>query len=160
MRQLVTMAAKAKKQYASIQKKYKLPSFEELDSEFEIGSIESEDYMLREIRKRFGEKIRDVCGFVGEVLHPESNLADLYESRVFEEHEKAELFELYKKLMVADRTVAELTIQNEEKLDAEFIRDFSREWEKMKPQLVKFIRRLRESWEKDTDQGEAAGYMG
>ena len=154
------MKAKPKKRYESLRKKYKLPSLEELDSEFEISSLESETFLLREIRNKLGEKIRDVCGLVGEVLHPEANLADLYESRVFDEQEKQKLFELYKRLMVADRQTAELSVQNDEKLDAAFIRDFSREWAKMKPELVKFIRRLRESWEKDTEQGEAAGYMG
>ena len=94
------------------------------------------------------------------MLHPEANLADLYESRIFDEPEKQRLFELYKRLMVADRQTAELSVKNNEKLDAAFIRDFSQEWTKMKPELVKFIRRLRESWEKDTEQGEAAGYMG
>ena len=154
------MKAKPKKRYESLRKKYKLPSLEELDSEFEISSLESETFLLREIRNKLGEKIRDVCGLVGEVLHPEANLADLYESRIFDEPEKQRLFELYKRLMVADRQTAELSVQNDEKLDAAFIRDFSQEWTKMKPELVKFIRRLRESWEKDTEQGEAAGYMG
>ena len=154
------MKAKPKKRYESLRKKYKLPTLEELDSEFEISSLESETFLLREIRNKLGEKIRDVCGLVGEVLHPEANLADLYESRIFDEPEKQRLFELYKRLMVADRQTAELSVQNDEKLDAAFIRDFSQEWTKMKPELVKFIRRLRESWEKDTEQGEAAGYMG
>ena len=154
------MKAKPKKRYESLRQKYKLPSLEELDSEFEISSLESETFLLREIRNKLGEKIRDVCGLVGEVLHPEANLADLYESRVFDEPEKQRLFELYKRLMVADRQTAELSVKNDEKLDAAFIRDFSQEWTKMKPELVKFIRRLRESWEKDTEQGEAAGYMG
>ena len=149
-----------KKLYEALRKKYKLPGFDELDSEFEISAIEAESGLLREIRKQVGDKVGNVGALVEEVLHPESNLVDLYESRVFDEAEKQKLFELYKRLMVANRTTAELSIENDEKLDAAFIKSFAQEWKKIKPELLKFIRRLRDCWEKDTEEGEAAGYMG
>ena len=154
------MTIKPKKRYEPLRKKYKLPGFDEIDLEFEISSLESTDFLLGEIRKKISEKVRDVCGLVEEVLQPDTNLASLYESRIFDEHEKLRIFELYKKLMVANRKAAELYIRNDEKLDAAFIRDFSREWTEIKPELVDFVRKLRESWEKDTEEGENAGYMG
>ena len=157
----MAMAAnKVKKLYEVLRKKYKLPSFDELDAEFEISAIEAERGLLREMRHMIGEKIGSVSAIVAEVLHPDTNLVDLYESRVFDEAEKQKLFELYKRLMVADRTLARLSIANDEKLDADFVNSFTAEWKKLKPELVKFINRLRDSWEKETDDGEAAGYMG
>ncbi len=153
-------ASKVKKLYETLRKKYKLPGFDELDSEFEISAIEAESGLLREIRKQISEKVSDVSSLFQTILQPDTNLVDLYESRVFDEAEKQRLFELFKKLMVTDRTLMELAIENDEKLDAEFIKSFTAEWKKTKPELLKFIKKLRDSWEKDTDEGEAAGYMG
>ncbi len=153
-------ASKMKKLYETLRKKYKLPGFDELDSDFEIGLIEAESNLLREIRKQIGEKVRDVSSIFQTVLQPDTNLVDLYESRVFDEAEKQRLFELFKKLMVVDRTLIELAIENDEKLDAAFIKSFAAEWKKTKPELLRFVRRLRDYWEKETDEGEAAGYMG
>lgn len=153
-------ASKIKKLYETLRKKYKLPGFDELDSEFEISAIEAESGLLREIRQQISEKVSDVSSLFQTVLQPDTNLVDLYESRVFDEAEKRRLFELFKKLMVANRTLMELAIENDEKLDAAFIKSFTAEWKKTKPELLKFIKKLRESWEKDTEEGEAAGYMG
>lgn len=154
------MATGIRKRYDALRKKHKLPGFEELDAEFEISGIEPDGSVLREVRKKIADKIGHVCGTVEQVLHPDTNLADLYESRVLDEQEKKELFEMYKKLMVAERRCVELFISSDEKLDADFIKSFSAEWKTLKPQLVKLIRKLRESWEKETEEGEAASYMG
>ena len=94
------------------------------------------------------------------MLQPDTNLVDLYESRVFSEEEKSKLFELYKRLMVSDRKAAELSVLNEEKLDAAFLKLFLTEWKTLKPKIAEFTRRLSESWEKETEEGEQAGYMG
>lgn len=154
------MSKGLKKRYEVLRKKYKLPGFDELDAEFEISDIEPDCSILREVRKKIADKIGHVCGTIEQVLHPETNLVDLYESRVLDEREKKELFEMYKKLMAAERSCVELFISSDEKPDAAFIKSFSVEWKTLKPQLIKFIRKLKESWEKETDEGEAAGYMG
>ena len=153
-------ASKVRKLYESLRKKYRLPGFDELDAEFEISAIEAESGLLREVRKQISEKVGNVSSLVEEVLQPDTNLVNLYESRVFDEAEKQRLFELYKRLMVVDRTLVELMIANDEKLDAEFIKSFAAEWKKTKPELLRFVRKLKESWEKETEKGEAVGYMG
>ena len=153
-------ASKVKKLYESLRRKYKLPGFDELDAEFEISAIEAESGLLREVRKQISEKVGNVSLLVEEVLQPDTNLVNLYESRVFDEAEKQKIFELYKRLMVVDRTLVELMIANDERLDAEFIKSFHEEWRKIKPELLRFVRKLRESWGKETEEGEAAGYMG
>ena len=149
-----------RKQYETLRKKHKLPTFDELDLEFRISQIEADGFLLESIREKMAERISHVRGVVEEVLQPDTNLADLYESRVFSEEEKKRLFELYKKLMVADRRALELSILNDEQQDASFIKSFYEEWKRLKPQLAKFIRQLRESGEKDTEEREAVGYMG
>jgi hypothetical protein len=149
-----------KKGYEVLKGKFNLPSFEELDSEFEISAIESESFLIRKIRRKLAERAEEAVSLAEEALQPDNNLSDLYESRVLTESEKRELFELYKKLMSSNRKLTELSILNDDKSDADFIIFFSEEWKGIKPQLAKFIARLKESWEKDTEEGETAAYMG
>jgi len=149
-----------KKRYEPLRKKYKLPSFEELNSSFEIGEIEPEIFSIKEIRKQIAERMEHVSEILECPLQPEPTLSDLYESRVFSELEKKDLFALYKRLKVAGRRISELFILNDEMLDAEFIRSFSAEWQKLKPKILGFIKKIREAWEADVDEDESVQYMG
>ncbi|MFH1182108.1 MAG: hypothetical protein V1702_04075 [Candidatus Woesearchaeota archaeon] len=152
------MALKAK--YEPLQKKYNLPSFEQLDREFEISCIESEDSPLREIRKKIDEKIKAMRTLLEEVLQPETNLAGIYESRAFSEDEKKTLFELYRKIMSKERKCVELLIRNDEQADAAFIKSFSAEWETLKKELAKAADKLRDYWENEKEVHEKLGYFG
>ncbi len=154
------MGKAIKKQYELLRKKRGLPAFAELDSEFEISSIESEGFLLREIRRKIIDKVHEVSAMAEEAMHPDTNLADMYESRVFNESEKQRLFELYKRLMAASRQSSELAIESSDRLEASFINAFYLEWKSIKPELLKFARKLREAWQKETDEAEKAGYMG
>ena len=155
------MAAKGiRREYEKLRKKHKLPTFAELDNDFEISRIEAEGFPLREIRKKIIDKLHEVGSLVEEVLNPDTSLADLYESRIFGEEEKRLIFELYKKLMAFIRHSAVLAIQCDEKLEAEFIKSFYADWKKLKPELLKFATKIKGSWEKETAENESIGYMG
>ena len=91
---MVEMHKSLKKRYEPLRKKYKLPSFAELDSEFRISQIEADSFLLESIREKMAERTSHVRGVVEEALQPDTNLADLYESRVFGEEENKRLFEL------------------------------------------------------------------
>jgi hypothetical protein len=152
------MALKAK--YEPLQKKYGLPSFEQLDREFEIGGIEAEDSPLREIRKKIDDKLKAMRSLLEEVLQPEANLAGIYESRAFSESEKKELFELYRKIMSKERQCMQLLIKNDEQADAAFIKSFSAEWETLKKELAGAADKLRDYWENEKEEHEKLGYFG
>ncbi len=154
------MAPGIKTLYAHLRKKHKLPGFDELDAHFEISATDPELFSVREIRKKIAETVCDVSGIIERALQPDTNLPDLYESRVFDEGEKKELFALYKQIMVAERRMSELLIINDEKMDAGFIREFLPKWKKLKLQILPFVKKLRESWEKETEESETAHYMG
>ena len=49
------MEQEIKKRYEELVKKYKLPSFTSLNNEFEISTIEHEEFLLREIRRKIDE---------------------------------------------------------------------------------------------------------
>ena len=149
-----------RKTYEQLRAKHKLPLFEELDTAFEISTIESDNFLLREIRRKITERLRDISGLVERLLQPEANLIDMYESKAYTEEEKAVIFEQYRRLIIADRLSIEAELSNDEKMDAAFISSISQEWKAMKPGLIAFVKRLRETWESEADDNEKAGYMG
>ncbi|MBN2454487.1 hypothetical protein JXB11_02990 [Candidatus Woesearchaeota archaeon] len=149
-----------KEKYSGMCRKYKLPPFEKLDAEFELSGIEQEDFILREVRKKIEEKLAAVRKVMEEVLQPESNLAGIYESRVFSEEEKKELFELYRKIMKFVRQGFELYVKADEKADANFISAFFREWESIKAGIGKMSSKLQDSWQKEMEGDEKLGYFG
>ena len=56
---------KLKKEYSILKEKYKLPSFKEMDENFEIHKIEREsNVLLKNVRKIMMEKIVSSLGFI------------------------------------------------------------------------------------------------
>ena len=149
-----------KKIYSEMQKKLGLPDFAAMDNEFEISTIEAEDFLLREIRRRVHDKIDAICKSLDSVLQPEATLHQMYESGVFSDEEKKQIYLMYKSLMNMHREGMMLEIQCLNDLDAKFIKDFMAKWKKIKPQLVDIFKKLAESWTKDSDIEEKLGYFG
>ena len=48
---------KIKEEYEKLKEKHNLPDFKEINNEFEITTIEKEEFLLREIRRKIYEKI-------------------------------------------------------------------------------------------------------
>jgi hypothetical protein len=149
-----------KQKYEPLQKKFSLPSYEQLDRDFEIGCIEADDFPLREIRKKIEEKLKTARAMLEEVLQPDANLAGIYESRAFSEDEKKALFELYRKIMAQERQCMSLFITNDEATDAGFIKSFCAEWEQLKKKLASAADKLRDYWVNEKEVHEKLGYFG
>ena len=142
------MSAKSlKKRYEALRKKYKLPSFDFVEAEFETSDIEEEEFLLREIRKKIAEKLESMCIELQRALYPDQVLADMYESRFFDDDEKKQLFELFKQLMSLHRSTIGLMVQSSEKADAEFVKTIAAKWQHYKAQFIKFAQKLKESWQ-------------
>ena len=60
-----------KKEYSDLAEKYKLPSFKELNENFEIEKIDKDtEILLRDVRKVMMEKIVNSLGFLEMFLNP------------------------------------------------------------------------------------------
>src|SRR3989344_9240740 len=87
-----------KKKFEELEKKYKLPSFAELDDNFEIHKIDREsDALLRAVRKQMMEKIVNSVGFV-EMLLSGVNAPRMYFSyiKVMSQEDRKGLENIYK----------------------------------------------------------------
>ena len=111
---------KLKEKYQELGKKHKLPSFEEIDKEFEISTIDKDEFLLREIRRKIDEKIELYAKFLEEILQPETTLSNMYESKEFNEHERNEVFKLYKKLMFFYRLSMETSVGEDDSKTSDY----------------------------------------
>ena len=154
------MEEETAKKYEQLRAKYKLPGFAELDREFEVADIEDNGNVLRAVRKKVYEKIADSCAILEEVLQPDTNVSNLYESRFFDEREKKDVFGLYRRLMSVKRRSEALSVMNDDSSDAAFISETLSFWQKEKKQLVALISKLQESWGKDAEAEDRLVYFG
>jgi len=154
------MEEKIRKKYEELKKKYSLPDFEELNKEFEISIIEYEDFLLREIRKKIADKINTMCEFFEDLLSPDNTIANLYEYKAFNDAEREDVFRLYRRLKVLEKLSLELSLNHDEKKDAEFINEFFSSWESIKNKIIKIIRKMRDFWEKESTKKENEEYFG
>jgi hypothetical protein len=144
-----------KESYKKLSEKHNLPSFEELDNEFELlytREIFEISHPLSFVRRRMFDKISSISGTIHEILQPNpSSIVGLQESSFFSKEEKKEnLTNLFKELMVLLRSTASLEIELTEEGEAESIRETLKKWKEIKPQLIKIAAKLRDGWKKET----------
>lgn len=150
------------KQYNELIRKHKLPEFRDIDFEFEISDLEKTNFLPRAIIRRIAEKLDFYSTMLEEVLQPDtSNLYAMHETKYLTEAEKSQMYEIYTRLMNLNRQSIEVSLQHDERNEAEFINNAVDEWKTLKAELLKFVRKMRASWKaEEADIKEDLGYLG
>ncbi|MBI4738419.1 hypothetical protein HY772_02460 [Candidatus Woesearchaeota archaeon] len=148
--------------YEALRDKHKrLPPFETLDTEFEISRIEDERFLLRNVRSMISEKLAFIAHALNELLHPsEAGYVALRESTTFSDEEKTQILNLFSKIMHYDRWSLELAIQDSDELNVIFIEDVMKNWPAMKTSLIRYVKKLKESWTKEIALKDVGEYFG
>ena len=155
------MVNEIEKEYNKLSKKFKLPKFKDIDSEFEISNLENTRFLIRNVLRKIEERLEFYIEVIGNLVHPDaSNISSMYEIRFLSDDEKNNMYMLFKKLMKANRSIIELILINDEKKQAEFMNIFFNEWLDMKKELIVHLNKMRESWEKESTIEEDLGYFG
>ncbi len=153
---------KLKKEYEKMRKKYALPSFEEMNNDFEIEKLQERETetLLREIRRAMIEKNLAYLRFLEMFMNP-SNAPMFFLVLVknFDNNEKKLAEELYIKLGKFEIMSIALDNVFDEKKDAEFINQFYNEWQDIKGKFSRILQGVEKSWEKKTERREK-GYLG
>ena len=150
-----------KKDYLAIQKKYSLPSLDNVENDFGYIDFDSERFMLSSVRRKMSDKIDAFAIGIANIFEGETNLTNLYESKVLDEDKKTELFNIYRKLMKHSRQANILSLYYDEKEEAEFVKDFYKEWQTIKKEIKKYFVMLRDSWNENHDLPEdIQNYLG
>lgn len=151
-----------KKDFVILQKKYKLPKFEDLNLYFDIERVSEKetDFLLREVRRTIAEKIYLFLRFCEMVLNPSN--APLFMFSIIKnlsQSEKSKLEGLYKKLSKLDIEMMDLDLHYSEKSEAKFISDIYRNWKEINEDLSLIINSFKNSFDKSNDRG-IKGYFG
>ena len=150
------------KQYNELKKKLKLPEFKDIDFEFELSDLEETNFLPRAIIRRIAEKLDFYTTMLEEVLQPDtSNLYAMHEMKNFDENEKKRMYELYARLMSFNRQSIQVLLEHNEKEEAEFINNALNEWKIIRQKLLKFVRKMKGSWNmEEADIKEDLRYLG
>lgn len=149
-----------KKEYEKLQKKHNLPSFDEVNNELEIVLFESEDFLLRQVRRKVSERIDSIIEPLGSLLQPSAeSMIDMHECRFFDDKDKKKIIDIYKKLMILSRQALEADIEHDDNADAAVIKDFFKEWLVLKKDILVFLKKMKVCWEKETEIEEKLEYF-
>jgi len=149
-----------KEKYETLQKKYRLPDFDELNEEFEIEKIKIGSFILKEIRRTIGEKITSVLKLLELLINPVNAPFFVFTLiKNLKPGTKKEIESLYKKLSTIEIRTIRLDLTNDETAEAEFIKDIAKEWQEHKKALSSFCDDIEKAWQPDFEKQEK-GYLG
>tara|TARA_B100000315_G_scaffold250829_1_gene284403 strand:- start:239 stop:706 length:468 start_codon:yes stop_codon:yes gene_type:complete len=155
------MTSEIEKEYSKLSKKYKLPKFREMDSEFEISTLEGPSFLIKNILRRISEKLEFYIEVTGSLVHPDaSSLSNMYEVRYFSDDEKNEIYMLFKKLMKINRSMIKAVLEGDEKKEADFLNNFFVEWLNIKKELLVYVEKMKNAWETQSTIEQDTPYFG
>ena len=131
-----------KKDYLVVQRKYNLPSFENLNEDFQIEKIAEveTDILIREVRKFIADKFSNYLRFVETILNPSN--APMFVFSIIKSigvEEKKKLIEVYKELTKIEIRLIELDTDFFEEKEAEFIKEAYEIWQKIKKDVLEVV---------------------
>jgi len=147
-------------EFDKVAKKFSLPSFEELDYEFEISTLEKE-FLLRNIKRRVEDKLTYLAQLLSDIIQPNTeSLASLYECNHFSEEEKEEILKIVRVLQYQLRALAESYIAMDDTADAKLITEITKEFPHLRKQSLPLVAKLKEVWKIEQDFKEVLEYLG
>ncbi len=153
---------KLKKDYEKLRKKYRIPSFKDLNEAFDIeeaAEIES-DCILRQIRKRMMDKVVAYLRFIEMLLNP-SNAPIFFFALVkgLTASDKKLLEKVYEELGEFEISVVALDCKYSEAGEAEFINKLFSEWKEISEEVLEISEILKKNWNQKSRESER-GYCG
>lgn len=149
------------KRYEVFEKKYKLPSFTQVNMLFEIDRIDKNcEFLLREIRHSMGEKITTYLRFSEMLLNPVGAPFFVFSFvKVLSMEDKSDLQEAYTLLARMDLELMYLDVTLDEKKEAEFIASACEQWKEVNKLLSAVLKHAKENWDKEIKKSEKS-YFG
>ena len=151
-----------KKEYSKLAGKYKLPSYKELNEEFDIEKVQEleTDTLLREIRKVIMDKAIAYLRFVELLLNP-SNAPMFFFAilKGIESADKKILDEIYTKLGRLEIKVIDVDNEYSEANEAKFINHVFVEWQDIKESMKTVSKALQKGWDRKSEKKEKS-YLG
>jgi len=136
---------KLKKEYGELEKKYELPSFKEINENFEIDKLDKDtDYILRAVRKIMMEKVVNSMGFLEMLINP-VNAPRMYLSYVqgMDIEDRKAIDKIYSNLADLSVLSLDLEIDSSEKEEGVLIKKVFKMWVDLKPSFRQILANMK-----------------
>lgn len=151
-----------KKEYGKIQKQHGLPSFEELNQDFQIekaAEVET-DILIREIRKLVADKLAGYLRFMEMLFNPVNVPVFVFSMiKTLGIEDKKKVSEVYKKLARNEINLIEADTQFSEKKEAEFVKESYKLWQEIKKDTLEILDSVKKKWDSKFETN-SKGYFG
>ena len=143
-----------KKDYSKIQKQYDLPSFDELNKDFQIEkATEGEtDFLIREVRRLIADKFSNYLRFIEAILNPMGVPMFIFSIiKSLGKEDKQKLTEIYKKLATIEIQLIEVDVDFVEEKEVAFVKESYELWQEVKKDLLNVVRMIKKNWNNKTE---------
>lgn len=143
-----------KKEYENLKKKYNLPSFKDLDKEFEIRLLELNKcgIPIKALLRIINNKVGLFLSYIEPVIspHPQS-IHFVIESKHIEEEDKKAMFEFYKELSCIYHKNCLIELSSEKEI-ANQINEIWKKWPSITKRMKTYLKKISESWNKEREK--------
>ena len=147
-----------KRDYSVLEKKYGLPSFQELNQDFEIEDLsETEtDFLLRIIRKSLIEKTAFFSKFIEVIINPGEggSLFVFSIAKALSTEDRKVLAKIYEQISKFQLESIKRDISYSEKEEAVFIKKICSFWEEAKKTLFNTLDIIDSNWDNESKKSE------
>ncbi|MEM1535297.1 MAG: hypothetical protein QXE64_00695 [Candidatus Pacearchaeota archaeon] len=129
-----------KERYENLRKKYSLPSFDELNKEFEIEQLIKHKtmFLLKFIRRCIYDKFSFFAGVFDSLLSG-LRVSGMMALKKISDEEKRKIYDFIEKVSRIRFESLKLELEYDEKNEAEMIKRLYDEWKKMKPEILAIL---------------------
>ncbi len=148
--------------YLEIQIKHNLPSFQELNQDFQIEKIAEyeTDILIREIRKFIAGKFSNYMKFIEMIINPVNAPMSIFSLiKSIEQSDKKKLSEIYEKLVKNEIEIVELDLNFSEEKEVQYIKNSNNLWKEIKKDLLEIIEVVKKNWDNKSSKN-GVGYLG
>lgn len=147
-------------EWTEVQKRFGLPSFADLDKEFDMLHADAE-YPLQGVRKQMQEKIEALTEILADILQPSpESLSQMHECQYVTDEDKFEVLGVYKRLNYLLRAIHESQIKHRQESTAEVVALISKDWPALRDRALPTIKKIKDSWKHDIETKQIIGYFG
>jgi len=150
----------ASEEYAKLKAKYSLPELNELDKEFSLGTIDCSTFLLRTILDGINGRIELALKILGNLIQPESHIADMHEAEAFSDEEKKKMYELFQRMSGYNKEFIIRDFDYSDDSAAVLINKFYKDWKIIKQDFLRVLSKMKESWSSNNLAKEEFGYFG
>jgi len=146
---------KIKEEYDELRKKYKLPSFDEVNYEFEISALDVNKIpsLSRGILRAICNKMGLLLNYVEPVISPNpQGLHGYIEIQNTTNDEKKEIFEFYKDLSKKYHKAYSTELTEKEEEIIKEIKNVLKYWDSVRVRFKKISEVINKAWEKELEK--------